>query len=337
MKKVFLALAAVVALAACSKEETLVQQAPEAIAFENAFVDNATRSVVDPTLTAGELEELENGFSVYGFVTSDADTNAWASIFTDEQVKFAGGAWGYTNTQYWIEDVTYDFCAIAPYHAGWDTVTATKSGALLSFTSDGETDLLYAQNNGVQKPTGNDKSVHFTFRHVLSKVRFSFLNNYDAANTTIMVRGIKVKNPYKSASVALNATAATWSSWATADDYVLDFGNATLDNATTGDAVAFEANATLESYKELLLIPADYTETNKELAVEFTYDIVVNGTPIKSIKVEPKVAVNLEPGHAYDFKATISHGERIEFSVNEIAGWDYDLDHDGQNDDDIAM
>lgn len=324
MKKVFLALAAVVALAACSKEETLVQQAPEAIGFDT-FVDNATRSVVDPTLTAGELEELDNGFSVYGFVTSDDNADVWAPIFTDEQVKFTGGAWGYTNTQYWIEDVTYDFCAIAPYHAGWDTVTATKSGASLSFTSDGETDLLYAQNNGVQKPAGNDKSVHFTFRHTLSKVKFSFLNNYDAANTTIKVHDIKVTNPYKSASVALNATTATWSDWAFAaqgEQYVLDFGNATFDNATTGDAVAFGANATLESYKELLLIPADYRETNKELAVEFTYDIVVNETPIKSIKVEPKVAVNLEPGHAYDFKATISHGERIEFTVDEVAGWD---------------
>ena len=48
MKKVIFALAAVVALAACSNEETIVADKGEAIGFDT-FVENSTRSVNDPS------------------------------------------------------------------------------------------------------------------------------------------------------------------------------------------------------------------------------------------------------------------------------------------------
>ena len=49
MKKLFLVLAAVVALAACSKEEILTVSQPEAIDFGAPFVENSTRAAVDPS------------------------------------------------------------------------------------------------------------------------------------------------------------------------------------------------------------------------------------------------------------------------------------------------
>ena len=45
MKKTLLLVAAAVALVACSNEDTLVQQAPEAIGFDNAFGENSTPSI----------------------------------------------------------------------------------------------------------------------------------------------------------------------------------------------------------------------------------------------------------------------------------------------------
>ena len=50
MKKVFfLGIAAATMLASCSKNETVDVPQGKAIGFSNTFVDNATRSVVDPS------------------------------------------------------------------------------------------------------------------------------------------------------------------------------------------------------------------------------------------------------------------------------------------------
>ena len=340
MKKVFLALAAVVALAACSKEETLVQQAPEAIAFENAFVDNATRSVNDPSLTTEGLKADDKGFAVFGYVRSTADANSpIAPIFKNEEVKYKNNAWTYGTTQYWIEGAFYNFAAVAPYSVASNTSDATFNydningnfNTTLTFTNDGETDLLYYQTAPIPgKATGNDE-VALTFRHTLSKVKFSFTNEYNATNTTIKVRDIKVKNAYKTGKVTLDANTG-WSEQTLAanNDFVLDFGEATDNEATTNAkenaSIAYASGLTYESQNELLLIPADYdsakTDDAKRLAVEFTYDIVVNGVTIKSFTETPKVSIELLPGCAYDFKATIKPGEKIEFTA-EVNDWDY--------------
>ena len=65
MKKVFfLGIAAAAMLASCSNDETVeMVQNTRAISFNNAFIDNATRSVVDPSFTTSNLQS----FAVYGF------------------------------------------------------------------------------------------------------------------------------------------------------------------------------------------------------------------------------------------------------------------------------
>ena len=71
MKKVFFALAAVVALAACSKEQTLVTPQPDAIAFGQPFIENSTRAAVDPSfngtgkLTTFQVWGTANGVAIY--------------------------------------------------------------------------------------------------------------------------------------------------------------------------------------------------------------------------------------------------------------------------------
>ena len=63
MKKIFIAIVALAAATACSNDE-LVSVNQEAIAFDNAFINNSVRSVADPSLTASTL----NDFAVFGFV-----------------------------------------------------------------------------------------------------------------------------------------------------------------------------------------------------------------------------------------------------------------------------
>ena len=341
MKKALLAILATVAMVACSNDEVVRQAAPEAISFENVFVDNATRSVNDPSLDATTLQKY--GFGVYGFVKADRT----APIFDNEEVTYdQTNGWSYTNKQYWIPGATYDFFAVAPFNA-YSNVVATPAtpgtpgtgGLSLSFTNvDGTTDLLYAQNKDMSS-TGATP-VGFTFRHTLSKVKFSFENNNQSANTTIKVYEVKINNPYKTGTVTLGDT-TLWSDQAldtSATGFVLDFGAATDKEGTDAKENVVEAKTvgTYESQNELLLIPANYPADNK-LSVSFKYDVVVGTTVVKTFEVNPDIAVNLEPGKAYDFKATITPGEEIKFTVTAVDGWDTDLNDDGTDEDETPI
>lgn len=332
MKKIFVAMLALAAATACSNDE-LVSVNQEAIGFDNAFINNSVRSVVDPSYENTD-EGIFADFQVYGYVEGKPLFNAEnvgvtvSKTITNSELK---SVWKYAGTQYWIAGAKYNFAAVAPA-TGWTKTDASKDGVTLEFTNDGAHDLLYAQSQEIiGKATGNE-FVGFTFRHILSKVKFSFLNTYNADNTKLQVRNIEILDSYKSGSVALTASATTW----TASDLSLDlsFGNAAV--ATADAAEPFAVNSKVDSYYERLLIPADYA-TGNELKVKFVYDIVVAGSVVRTFTVEPKVVVNLEPGHSYDFKATITPGEPIEFTVSDITDWDTDHNDDGKDNDETTI
>ena len=201
---------------------------------------------------------------------------------------------------------------------------ATTTGVKLTFNNtEGTTDLLYAQVNNAT----HDTTVGFNFRHILSKVKFTFVNKYDATNTKIQINDIKISNAIQKATVTLSNSTPVW----VPEDYTnlkeFNFGAATYDE--NGDAES-KLPGTYESYKEFLLIPFNYQDDNtgtvQKLKISFNYDIVVNGVTVKNFSVAPEINVNLEPGKAYNFKATIEPGAPIEFSAEII---DWDNDHDG--------
>lgn len=328
MKKILIATLATVAMVACSNDELISQAAPEAITFDT-FVENATRSV-DPSLTLDGLKAADVGFGVYGFVTGDpanADATT-APIFTNEHVTYTDGAWTYGTTQYWIAGATYNFFALAPY-TGYDegnVTDATTTGVNLTFSNtEGTTDLLYAQVNNA----AHDTTVGFNFRHILSKVKFTFVNKYDATNTKIQINDIKISNAIQNATVTLSNSTPVWVTNDFTNLKEFNFGAATYYANGVAEP---KVPGTYESYKEFLLIPFNYKDDNTAVAVQklkisFNYDIVVNDVYVKNFSVAPEINVNLEPGKAYNFKATIEHGELIEFSAEII---DWDNDHDGK-------
>ena len=85
MKKIlFIALAAV-GLTACVQDQNVAVPQSDAIAFGNAYLDNAVRAAVDPSTTTNSISD----FKVWGFM----DTNA-GTVFTAEEVKKVNGSWG---------------------------------------------------------------------------------------------------------------------------------------------------------------------------------------------------------------------------------------------------
>ena len=328
MKKILLSLAAVAMLAACSKEETLVHQAPDAIGFDT-FVDNATRSVKDPSFSN---TNLFGKFGVFGTVEN-------ASLFANKEVSNTSGTWSYEGTQYWIAGAKYNFAAVAPFGAYTNaTYTSTDYVGTTTLTfanTDGTTDLLYAWAEQDGKVSGNT-TVGFSFRHVLSKVKFSFENAYDASTATIKVKNVKIQNAYASANASLTKNATNWTGQTGV--LALEFGDAS-DNEATTDAkeaaeVAYGYGKTYESLNERLLIPGTATrldgDTNAGYKITFDVVLLVNGAEIKTYNHVAYADFAPVAGFCYDIKTTINatnidpqnQQEEIKFTVTTINGWD---------------
>ena len=323
MKKTIFTVLAAVALVACAKEEVVTVN-QEAIAFENAFVDNATKSVNDPSFTNSNL----NDFAVYGFVENAVlfDGTKVSKGITNDDLE---SVWKYAGTQYWIAGAQYNFNAIAPMtNGGWtyNDEDSDATSTTLSFVNNGTTDLLYATATQEGKVSGNEM-VAFSFRHVLSKVKFSFENAYNATNATIKVKDIVITNPHKTANVVLTGSTA-WSGQ-TASDLTLAFGMATDDEATT-DAkenveVAYAFGKTYESENERFLIPS----TTYSYNVTFNVDLLVSGTLVKTYAHTVTATFAPAAGSSYDIKAVINASnidpnneqEPIEFTVNTLPDW----------------
>ncbi len=341
MKKTLLLVAAAVALVACSNEETVRQSAREAIGFDNAFVENSTRSVNDPSWSN---TNLFGDFAVYGYVED-------ASLFDNVQVSGSAlnGDWTYTNTQYWIAGAKYNFAAVAPYANGAAGVFSVAANGddyvgttVLPFTNNGTNDVLYAQNAQVVGATNNNAKVAFTFRHILSKVKFSFENGYNASTATIKVYDVKIENAYETATATLGVSSTDWADQA--GTLALEFGNASDAEATTdvkvSAVVAYAYGATYESLNERFLIPGTAPsvtykdKTNADVTVNaykvtFKVDLLVNNTLVKTYDHTAYAKFAPEAGNSYDIKTVINaenidpanEQEPIEFTVTTIGDW----------------
>lgn len=323
MKKLFMiGLAATAMLASCSNDETVEMAQSKAIGFSNAFVNNGTRSIVDPSFTTETLKD----FAVYGFTQA-------GQIFYGTTVSAPGGT--YTPCQYWVAGNTYTFGAIAPAAQKDNVSNVTLAGGKVcmevAFTNDGTVDLLHAAPNAVVCDDAflaqtNIPKVGMTFSHQLSKVKFSFANAV-GEGYNVKVSNVKITDAYTNGTLTVAATGNTWGEQKN-KNLELKFGNVVANDANADEA-AFIANAaTLESYNEKLMIPMASTAT---YTVTFTAELyhgnVLLGSYDHKVKIEN---VEFKLGYCYDFKATLTHEnivdpknplKPIEFKVDGIKDW----------------
>lgn len=294
MKKILIAIFAIAAISACNKAEIINAPEGEAIAFGNAFVDNATKAE-DPSY--GTSKSLTS-FKVWGTVNATDDKKV--AIFADDLVEGTVGAnsvWNCANkTQYWIADAKYNFAAVVNginINLGADLLPAE-----IEFDADGSKDLLYAKSiEYTGKTSGNDK-VAFTFSHLLSKVKFNITNNSsEAKGYSFLIKNIKI-NGNKTSGKYIVAD-ESWS--ATAGDY------------TFNEITVASGAASAECDAEQLLIPGSVT-------VSFTVDIIYNNATI-STKDYTSSTQTLDAGNAYSFNIKVSVGEPIQFTVAANPTW----------------
>lgn len=337
MKKILFAAAALVAMASCATEDIVSRPAPEAIGFDSAFVDNSTRSNFDPSYSN---DNLFADFAVFGHVKK-------AVLFNKKQVTGSGinGEWTYDGTQYWVNGAKYNFAAIAPMTTTngcyWENAVTTVNDDCsaitteFDFRSNAVTDLLYAEAENITgKASGNTK-IGFSFRHILSKVKFSFKNEYSTEVFSIKVKDIRINNAYVDGHVKVTNNATEWTaSNATSNLGEIYVGHTNVDGAAYNtDAPAYYYGTTLESHHECFLIPGAVPGGYN---VTFTVELWVDDIQIETYYHSAIVDFAPAPGMAYDIYAVLtpanidpnSQQEPIEFTVTEIEDWDQYTDVD---------
>lgn len=334
MKKIFLiGLTAAAMMASCSNDETVEMAQQKAIGFSNAFVNNGTRSIVDPSFTTENLTD----FAVYGFTQK-------GQIFNGDKVSKGGTAstgWSYDNVQYWVPGNTYTFGAIAPYsvagHVSDVTLpeSATKVEMKVAFTNTDadQVDLLHAAPTQITGVTASYTApVSMTFNHQLSKVKFSFQNSV-GEGYNVKVSNVKITDAYKEGTLTVAAAGNTWSNQ-TDKTLELNFGNVVADASST--EASFIANAaTLESHNEKLMIPMG---SSAIYTVTFTAELYKGGVLLGTYNHRVEIKnVEFKLGYCYDFKASLTHKNitaedelnPIEFAVTKVEDWNKaDIDKD---------
>ena len=289
MKKTFLALIALVAITACSKDE-VIKVGHEEISFGNVFIDNSTKAT-DPSYGTNGVELTK--FNVYGTVQGTANR---VVIYSGEEVTGSVGAnvWSCTKTQYWIPDASYNFAALVDVPDA--DITNRTNDLPTSFKYDVSTqrDVLYATATATGTVSGN-QPVNFTFDHLLAKAFFTFDNTDANANLTvtdIQISGLRQNGTY---------TVGAATPWDATDnvDYTQGFGGSTIAAAQT---------ATNEY--ERLILPGTYN-----LTISFKINDDKGGQ-------EQEISATIEnqtfaAGHVYNFTADIKSGlTYIIFTIN---------------------
>ena len=309
MKKLFTILACAAAMVACENDEIVRQDLGDAIEFGNAFVDNATR--VDPSYATDGVTT----FKLYGTVNGgQSDVLIYPGATVTKGTADFGAAWTVKKgdqeiKQYWIPGANYKFVGIVDGDVTDVTETNLVNGmpTTISYTANGTTDLLCETITR----DGDTSIVAFTFKHLLAKAKFTVVNNTpDATNYLHKVRDIKIVNAYNTATY--NVTTEAWANQA----------------STTGQAfdnIVAQAAST-ECENEKLLIPG-LTSVTVEFVVDLYYvengsETLVSTTEYTVAKGTAKTAtIDIEAGHAYNFKAEVAVGQLITFSATEMTDW----------------
>lgn len=284
MKKLFLmSMAAAALLASCSNDET-VEMAPNnnAIGFAS-FVDKSTKAT---DLTLANLGSIE----VYGWRGSDC-------IFNKQKVEVnaTSGVGTYTPLKYWEAGYTYTFEAFAPFDKQNVSILAKKDGSQITFTNDAVTDLLHAKAADVTtaSPLSDQPSaVSFTFKHLLSRVKFTFKNTFpETAAAKISVSNVKITNAYTNGEITPAAANAAWT--VTNNDLQVSFASADVVDLVAGTGTA----ATDHMY----LIPV----ASPSYTVTFTVTLNQNGAT-SNYDHTATITTGMEMGKSYNFVASLN-------------------------------
>lgn len=365
MKKNFLiGLAATAILTGCSKDETMEMASQKAIGFET-FVNKSTRAI-DNDVTNSTIA----AFKVYGFLNTPA-----AKVFDGTKVTGSyGGTWSYTPEQYWTTDGKYWFAAVAclqmkentytsdAYTLTWPTELTTEGkcyGPNITFDNNAASakqDLVYAFNgartNGSPSPepgsgyiaptsSADNIDVSFSFKHLLSRVKFVFTNEGGNDQTILRITSLKITDAYQTGSISTNQTNGegieeSEIAWIGNAELTVEFNEQDIAGNDTGTGATAE-----NDYRYLIPGQSEFTITftaqffaadgNTELSKSKTFTFDGEDGNLAKVTIGKDAEGNentIQKGYSYVFKASLSRQDveskellPITFTVESVEDW----------------
>lgn len=223
--------------------------------------------------------------------------------------------------QYWIDGNIYNFAAVVN---GDVTPDGDNMPATITYFADGTTDLLYAEQKGIEGKKSGNGAVAFTFDHLLSKVKVTFNNTSKASEHNkynYKVTNVQIVGTYASADYDLTATPQAWDVATGTGSYTAELGHIVAANANTvvTEALAIYHSSNGVSNHERLVIPGAYTALTVNCHIELYVGNVT--TPVDVIEYSQPVQITLEKGKCYNFILSAGVGEEIKFTVTQVNGW----------------
>ena len=323
MKKLFVLGAAVVAFASCTNDQVLdsVQPVQNAIGFY-AHTNKATKAVTETTF-AGLTK-----FHVFGYydaadVTVDESTTT--EVFDNVAVTKNDDVWEYAGEKkFWTKN-QYHFAAYADQNTSAqlseDEVsfvdeTLTFTDYTVDDTKDLVADIKHPDNSNYG--AYGDK-VGFSFKHLLSKIKFVVLNTsaeYRMRITSpLMISGIK-----QTGTCVVTSNAINWD--ATDDDNLREIeavsGNDIFDKFTANN------DQDIKTSTDYFVMPQqDLEDVEFSITVEFLdeNDQVVKAKTVSG-NLMPTGAPAWAPGYVYEYHISLpTSALPIEFDVTGVDGW----------------
>ena len=318
MKKMLLVLGvAVAALTSCTSDEVVEMNQDNLIKFES-FVNKGTRAVAEVTSLSG--------FYVFGGYNGN-------NVFNNTSIA----ANGVTNKN-WVLEQTYNFAAYADGNNGKIETTgdastvafAEKKLTISNYTVDDSKDLVAVVTSDIASGNGGN-DVDLTFKHLLSQVKFQFVNTSDYY---MEVTDITFTAQSKGKCTVTNS-GATWGNWSGPKIY-------TYTGTSTYVAPKNKNNDSYYEYspKYQMVLPQTVSTIQAAFTINFYEKITENDyVLVESIDYSPTLTgtpangdddnvTEWQPSYKYNYKAFFpANPTQIKFSAS-VAGWEDDVDVD---------
>lgn len=268
-------------------------------------------------------DNLPASVGVYGFYsgaktwTSTDTPNLWENLTLTNN----GGTWSYKpeEVRYWTNTKdNYTFLSYAPYATGTNGLVAS-AGANPTITYTVPTDLskqidlLYSNNNkNIHKPN-NSTSVTLNYEHALSRLTVKASAETAENAYTFHIKSISITGDFYTKG-DFNLATRTWNNLSDEKVTYSFFTSPT----TPGAALTSELVDYAGTSNYLMIIPADFSDSNATLTVEYLN--VYGGVESKTKTFLSDIDTDFKQGYAYAINVSFELNDTITFNVTEENG-----------------
>lgn len=251
----------------------------------------ATRIGFDTHMSKNSRALANDNFSrfyVYGTYTVPTSSQP-VQVFHGDAVNKSDGGWTYANERYWNPQGTYDFYAYSCENTSVSTGTtgnANLNGTVFNIVdytvnqSHCTHDLVFARSLNQKRPQSQPgvtpDPVAFEFKHVLTRLKFTFASQIPGDNYTVKISNVRISNfrDHGTFSGSGDNYPGSWTS--VAEDRLVENPTIPLTLATTDGIIqkpnsADPSNPTRTNLETdaVFMIPFAYQYANVRLIFDF--------------------------------------------------------------------